>query len=151
MMQHLTSGGQSTGVLASVSVLPMNIQGWFPLKVEWFDLLADQGTHKSPLAPQFKSINSSVFSLLSLLSWKWRPLGQSVYFKDRGGEEVLPIGQVWFTGQPEVTPSLWPPFTVPEQALQGQTPIQPHPPPQACFLFVENLETPKPSSRPKNK
>ena len=27
----LESGGQSTGVLASASVLPMNIQGWFPL------------------------------------------------------------------------------------------------------------------------
>ena len=26
-----TSGGQSIGVSASVSVLPMNIQGWFPL------------------------------------------------------------------------------------------------------------------------
>ena len=25
------SGGQSTGTLASASVLPMNIQGWFPL------------------------------------------------------------------------------------------------------------------------
>ena len=25
-----TSGGQSTGVSASVSILPMNIQGWFP-------------------------------------------------------------------------------------------------------------------------
>ena len=27
----LTSGGQSTGASASASVLPMNIQGWFPL------------------------------------------------------------------------------------------------------------------------
>ena len=31
MSQFFTSGGQSTGVLASVSVLPMNIQDWFPL------------------------------------------------------------------------------------------------------------------------
>ena len=29
--QFFTSGGQSIGVLASASVLPMNIQGWFPL------------------------------------------------------------------------------------------------------------------------
>ena len=29
--QFFASGGQSTGVLASASVLPMNIQGWFPL------------------------------------------------------------------------------------------------------------------------
>ena len=31
-VSHLfPSGGQSTGVLASASALPMNIQGWFPL------------------------------------------------------------------------------------------------------------------------
>ena len=31
MSQFLTSGGQSVGVSASASVLPMNIQDWFPL------------------------------------------------------------------------------------------------------------------------
>ena len=31
MSQLFASGGQSTGVSASASVLPMNIQGWFPL------------------------------------------------------------------------------------------------------------------------
>ena len=31
MSQFFTSGGQSTRVLASASVLPMNIQDWFPL------------------------------------------------------------------------------------------------------------------------
>ena len=30
MSQFFTSGGQSTGVSASASVLPMNIQDWFP-------------------------------------------------------------------------------------------------------------------------
>ena len=29
--QLFTTGGQSTGALASASVLPVNIQGWFPL------------------------------------------------------------------------------------------------------------------------
>ena len=33
MSQLFTSGGQSIGVSASASVLPMNIQDWFPL--EW--------------------------------------------------------------------------------------------------------------------
>ena len=33
-----TSGGQSTGVSASASVLPMNIQGWFPLR--WTGLIS---------------------------------------------------------------------------------------------------------------
>ena len=31
MSQFFTSGGQTTGVSASVSVPPMNIQNWFPL------------------------------------------------------------------------------------------------------------------------
>ena len=31
MTQFLTSGGQSTGASASASVLPVNIQDWFPL------------------------------------------------------------------------------------------------------------------------
>ena len=31
MSQHFESGGQSIGVSASASVLPMNIQDWFPL------------------------------------------------------------------------------------------------------------------------
>ena len=38
MSQFFTSGGQSIGVSASVSVLPMNIQGLFPL--EWAGLIA---------------------------------------------------------------------------------------------------------------
>ena len=31
MSRHFTSGGQSIGASASVSILPMNIHGWFPL------------------------------------------------------------------------------------------------------------------------
>ena len=49
-IQLLASGGQSVGVSASASVLPMNIQSWFPwFRVDWFDLLAVQGTLKSLL------------------------------------------------------------------------------------------------------
>ena len=52
MSQLFASGGQSIGVSASALVLPMNIQD---LRVDWFDLLAVQGTLKesSPI-PQFK-------------------------------------------------------------------------------------------------
>ena len=49
MSQFFPSGGQTIGVSASASVLPMNIQGWFPLGFGWFDLLAVQGTLKSLL------------------------------------------------------------------------------------------------------
>ena len=43
MSQLFTSGGQSTGISASASVLPVNIQDWFPLGLTGF-LLAVQGT-----------------------------------------------------------------------------------------------------------
>ena len=33
MSQLFVSGGQGTGALASASVLPMNSQGWFPLRM----------------------------------------------------------------------------------------------------------------------
>ena len=41
MCQFFTSGGQSIGVSASASVLPMNIQDWFPLGwTGWISLLS---------------------------------------------------------------------------------------------------------------
>ena len=45
--QFFATGGQSFGVSASTSVLPMNIQDWFPLGLT--DLLAFQGTLRSLL------------------------------------------------------------------------------------------------------
>ena len=48
-MSHLfTSGGQSIGVSASASVLPMNIP-LISFRMDWLDLLAVQGTLKSLL------------------------------------------------------------------------------------------------------
>ena len=49
MSQFFILGGQSIGASASASVLPMNIQGWFSFRTDWFDLLAVQGTLKSLL------------------------------------------------------------------------------------------------------
>ena len=43
MSQYFTSGGQSTGVSASTSVLPMIIQDWFPLGwTSWISLLSKE-------------------------------------------------------------------------------------------------------------
>ena len=39
MNQIFTSGGQSIGASALASDLPMNIQGWFLFRIDWFDLL----------------------------------------------------------------------------------------------------------------
>ena len=43
MSQLFSSGGQSIGALVSASVLPMNIQGWFPLGLTGFISLQPHG------------------------------------------------------------------------------------------------------------
>ena len=65
MSQFFASGGQSFGVSASASVLPMNIQDWFPLEISfgWISLLS-KGPQESSPTPQFKSINSLPLSFL---------------------------------------------------------------------------------------
>ena len=61
MTWFFTSGGQSIGASALVSVLSMNIQGRFPLELtDLISLLSKELSESSP-APQFESINSSVF------------------------------------------------------------------------------------------
>ena len=47
--QFFASGGQSIGISTSASVLPINIQDWFPLGWTGFYLLAVEGTLKSLL------------------------------------------------------------------------------------------------------
>ena len=47
MSQLFTSGGQSTGALASASVLPNEYSGLISFRIDWFDLLAVQGTLKN--------------------------------------------------------------------------------------------------------
>ena len=58
------SGGQSIGAPASASVLPMNIQDWFPLGWTGWISLQSRDSKKSSPTPQFKSINSLVLSFL---------------------------------------------------------------------------------------
>ena len=65
MSQFFVSSGQSVGVSASASILPMNVQDWFPLG--WlieFPCCPRDSQESSP-TPQFKSINSSVLSFNS--------------------------------------------------------------------------------------
>ena len=64
MSQFFASGGQSIGVSASTSVLPVNTQDWSPLGWTGWISLQSKGLSKSSPAPQFKSINSSVLSFL---------------------------------------------------------------------------------------
>ena len=62
MSQFFTSGGQSIGVSASASVLPMNIQDWFPLGWTGWISLQFKRLSRVSSKPQFKSVNASVLS-----------------------------------------------------------------------------------------
>ena len=60
MSQFFTSGGQSSGVSASASVLPMNIQDWFPLG--WLGLISLKKI-PSIFSSKIEFITSNIFLL----------------------------------------------------------------------------------------
>ena len=74
MSQSLTSGGQGIGASALASVLPVNIQGWFPLGLTGLICLQSRGLSRVlSLTPHFKSINSLA------LSFPYSPTLTSIY------------------------------------------------------------------------
>ena len=64
MSQFFPSGGQSIGVSASASVLPMNTQDWSPLEWTGWTSCSPRDSREPSPTPQFKSINPLVLSLL---------------------------------------------------------------------------------------
>ena len=57
-------GSQNIGASASASILPVNIQGWFPLGLTGLISLLSKGLSRVFSRPQFESINSSGISFL---------------------------------------------------------------------------------------
>ena len=78
--QPFTSSGQSIGASASASVLPMNIQGWFPLRIDWLISLQSKKTLKSLL--QHHNLKVSVLahlaSFIVLLSYLYMTTGKTI-------------------------------------------------------------------------
>ena len=78
--QFFTSGGQSIGVSASTSVLPMNIQGWFPL--EWTGWIPLQSKGPSRVFSQHHSSKASVLRqsafFIVQLSHPYMTTGQTI-------------------------------------------------------------------------
>ena len=62
--QFITWGDQSIGVSTSASVLPMNIQGWFPLWLTGLISFLSKGLSRVFSNTTVESINSSVLSFL---------------------------------------------------------------------------------------
>ena len=74
MSQFFASGGQSIGVSASASVLPMNIQDWFPLGwIGWISLhskgLSRVFSNTTVQKHQFFSTQSSLWSNSHIHTW----------------------------------------------------------------------------------
>ena len=66
MNRLFDSGGQSTEASASASVLPMNIQGWFPLGWTGLIYCCPRDSQESSATPQFESIISLVIFVVQL-------------------------------------------------------------------------------------
>ena len=63
----------------SFSISPSNeYSGLISFRIDWFDLLAVQGTLKSLLQHQFKSISSLVLSFLVQLSYPYMTTGKTI-------------------------------------------------------------------------
>ena len=74
MSQFFTTGGQSIGVSASASVLPMNIQGRFPLGcADWISLqskgLSRVFSNTTVQRPQFFGTQPSLWSSSHIRTW----------------------------------------------------------------------------------
>ena len=63
MSQFFVSGGQSIGISASASILPLNIQDWFPLRLTGLISLQSKGLSRVFSNITVQSISSSTLSL----------------------------------------------------------------------------------------
>ena len=77
MSQFFTSGGQNIGVSASASVLPMNIQGWFPLGLTGMISLLSRGLSRvfsstTLQKHQFFSTQLSLYPTLTSIHDYWK-------------------------------------------------------------------------------
>ena len=79
MSQFFASGGQSIGVSASASVLPMNSQEWFPLGWTGWISLQSKGLSRVFSNTQFKSINPRCSSFFTVqLSHPYKTTGKII-------------------------------------------------------------------------
>ena len=70
MSQFFASGGQSIAVSASVSVLPMNIQDWFPLgRTGWISLLSKELSKTTVQKHQFFGSQLSLWANSHIHTW----------------------------------------------------------------------------------
>ena len=75
MSQFFVSGGQSIAVSASTSVLPMNIQGWFPFR--WTGWISLQSKGLSNHSSKASTLWRSAFFIVQL-SYPYMTIGKTI-------------------------------------------------------------------------
>ena len=84
MSQFFALGAQSIGTLASATVLPMNNQGWFPLRLTGLISLLSKGP-------------SRVFSRTKRFMSKWQTnCGKDIALEMCSGDLIITANQHWF-------------------------------------------------------
>ena len=94
MSQLFPSGGQSIGASASVSVLPMSIQGWFPLRLTGLISVLSKGlssvfSNTTAWKHQFLGAQPSLWSCLTSVQDYWKD--HSLDHTDLGKVMSLPF------------------------------------------------------------
>ena len=81
MSHHFTSGGQSIGAWASAPVLPMNIQGWFHLRLTGLSSLLSKGSSRVFSSTIIWKHQFCMFNFLDVcwMSFEWASQGRCLY------------------------------------------------------------------------
>ena len=98
MNQFFSSGGQSIGVSASVSVLPMNIQDWFPLgRTGWITLQCKglSGVFSNPTIQGNQNLSS--WTLVDSFATPWTAAHQAPLVHGIFQARVLEWGAIAFS------------------------------------------------------
>ena len=93
MSQFFASDGQSIGVSASASVLPVNIQDWFPLVWTSWSSLQSKGLSRvfSNTTVQRHQFFGAQLSLLSRLSYPYTTTGKTISLTRRTFGKVMSL------------------------------------------------------------